>query len=52
MDKRKKKLLIWSSIGLLMILAGLLIWREFSFIISGLGLVVIGIGLMIFFNDK
>jgi uncharacterized membrane protein len=51
-NKKEKNLLRWFLIGFSMIIFGIIIWRESSFIISGLGVVVIGIALMIYFNKK
>ena len=50
--KERKILIRGLLLGAFMIIAGIIIWRECSFIISGLGLVVIGITLMVYFNKS
>lgn len=50
--KQNKKLIVCLILGVFMIMTGIIIWRESSFIISGLGIVVVGIGLMTYFNNN
>jgi hypothetical protein len=39
-------------IGVLFILIALLLWREFSFVLAGVGIIIIGVGIMLYMHKK
>ncbi len=49
--RNKKLSIVYFILGIVMIVTGLLLWKESSFIIGGLGIVLIGISLMLYFNQ-
>ena len=48
----KKTLKMILIAGILLILLALLLWVEFSFVLAGLGLMTIGIGILLYVNKK
>jgi len=50
--KKKEILKKGLFIGSLLIIIALLIWREFSFVLGGFGIIAIGIGILCYLNIK
>lgn len=49
---RQKLLKIFLTVGCIFILLALLLWIEFSFVLAGVGVIIIGIGTLLYLNKK
>jgi hypothetical protein len=50
--KKEEILKIFLIIGFLLILIALFLWREFSFVLAGGGIIIIGVGIMLYMHKK